>query len=173
MRTLIVALILVLASTFAMCENKIGTVWFAEKENGRDWCAYSDEEIFKMDIHGGAPDNSPRGVFANEKLTELFYQTQTASGDWTVLDHYDLRAKSILLTRTIYLTADRLKVIETAHISDNVVSAFKVESIVSFEGVPKRGDGVDYPSVPINASPSKFQFMHLLGGLKHARKSCD
>jgi len=109
MRTLIVALILVLASTFAMCENKIGTVWFAEKENGRDWCAYSDEEIFKMDIHGGAPDNSPRGVFANEKLTELFYQTQTASGDWTVLDHYDLRAKSILLTRTIYLTADRLK----------------------------------------------------------------
>jgi len=148
------------------------TYWFASGPERSAWCGYSSEEAFKADADSQKPTESARVVFSSGKVKEITYQVQPESGDWIVIDKYTSTPDGMILKRANLLAQENLQIIQQSIITGSSVSPFKTESITTLDGKKAKVDKVDYPEVPVRATPSKFPFMGLVKQLRHTAKVC-
>lgn len=140
--------------------------WLLAKEDGRTWCGYEQEALFKRAADSLKPTESARVTFRSDSLTEVTHQVESESGDWIVIDKYTPSDSGILLRRASLLTQRKLQVIQDAAIRHGKAEPFRVVRTLTLDGKVTAASGVDLPSVTVQTDLESMAFMPVVDKMR-------
>lgn len=171
MQRLYIVFLALAYSNSAFANGTVTTYWFLMETSHSSWCGYSDEMVFKRDADIFKPTESASVSLFSGKIVEITYQLQPESGDWIVVDKYNISDKGMTLTRANLLAQENLEVIQKLSAVDGR-SKFKVERITTLNGKMAAPKSIDYPNVPVMQNLTQFPFSSLLVKLESVPKVC-
>jgi hypothetical protein len=175
-KSLLILLPLAVGAAYGFSQTEQKTVRLLEDPDTRQWCAYSNESIWNMDVQSLAASSVGGLIYEDGRLIQIIWTQSDESGDWTVFDRYfvDHNGQPERLERiTNVLPGDR-SVKDVFLITGGKLSRrSRAVSSLSTNKAAQLGS-TWLPNIPVRVATKNFPFSMFIGRTmpSNSRKTC-
>ncbi|HTT06961.1 MAG TPA: hypothetical protein VMF64_16905 [Steroidobacteraceae bacterium] len=168
MRRIVLLVGLSFATSVASAQGFARSYWLVADSQRHEWCGYTDPTAFQAAAGKINATQSAIVSYTLGKLTALTQQVGASNGAWIVIDRYTPARGGLQLQRTSMLSAQNLKVMQSASIRGGHAQPLHTVAVTTLQGQPASAPAdLALPRVAIMTDLDSAPYMLLVTQMRH------